>query len=147
MDKWLEHSPAYKLWAGVFILPMNVKRITTPHGEIRMTPVRGHYMHKGINLVNAPKSVFWASQTGTVIIKDRYIIGRNTVVIDHGLGVFTKYCHLDSFADIEVGDLMKKGSPLGRVGMTGYASGYHLHWELLIHNVAVDPLEWTTSVY
>ncbi len=147
IEKWLEKSPNKKLWAGPFLMPMEVKRITTPHGEIRMTPARGRYMHKGIDLVNMPKSVVWASQTGMVIIKDRFMVGGNTVVIDHGLGVFTKYCHLDSFTDIEVGDVIKKGNPIGRVGMTGYASGYHLHWELLVNNIAIDPTEWTTTIY
>jgi murein DD-endopeptidase MepM/ murein hydrolase activator NlpD len=71
----------------------------------------------------------------------------NTVVLDHGLGVFTLYCHLEDFTDIEVGDSVKKGNPIGRLGMTGYASGYHLHWELRINNISVDPFEWTTSIY
>lgn len=147
MEKWLDKSSKQKQWSGPFLMPIEVKRITTPHGEIRMTPARGRYMHKGIDLVNMPKSVIWASQTGTVIIKDRFNISGNCVVIDHGLGVFTKYCHLDSFADIEVGDVVKKGNPIGRVGMTGYSSGYHLHWELLVNNVAVDPIEWTETIY
>lgn len=147
MEKWLEQSPTHKLWAGPFLLPIDPSRMTTPHGEIRMTPTRGRYMHKGVDLANMPKSVVWASQTGTVIIKDRYTIAGNCVVLDHGLGVFTKYCHLDSFADIEVGDVVKKGNPIGRVGMTGYANGYHLHWELLVSNTPVDPIEWTSSVY
>lgn len=146
LEKWLGNSPKRKLWSGTFILPMEVKRITTPHGEIRMTPARGRYLHKGIDLVNAPKSVVWASQIGTIIIKERYLMSGNTVVIDHGLGVFTKYYHLDSFADIEVGDVVKKGNPIGRVGMTGYASGYHLHWELTVQNISVDPLDWTTHI-
>ncbi len=147
MDKWLGNTPTKKLWTGPFILPMEVKRITTPHGEIRMTPARGRYMHKGVDLANMPRNVVWAAQTGTVIIKDRYAMSGNCVVIDHGLGVFTKYCHLDSFADVEVGDVVKKGNPIGRVGMTGYSNGYHLHWELLVNNMAVDPIEWTTDVY
>lgn len=147
IEKWLEHSPTQKLWTGPFLLPMEVKRITTPHGEIRMTPARGRYLHSGIDLVNMPKSVVWASQTGKVIIKERYTVPGNTVVLDHGMGVFTKYCHLDSFADIEVGDVVKKGNPIGRVGMTGYASGYHLHWEIVVNTISVDPLEWTQNVY
>ncbi len=147
VEKWGAQSPKHKLWNGPFEMPILVRRQTTPFGEIRTTPERGRYLHKGLDLINMPKSVVWASQNGKVIIKDRYLLTGNTVVIDHGLGVTTLYAHLDTFADIEVGDMLKKGNPVGTIGMTGYAAGYHLHWELRINNIAVDPYEWTTRVY
>lgn len=146
LEKWLEHSPRHKLWSGHFMIPTVVKRISTPFGEIRTTHERGRYLHKGVDLINTPKSVVWASQSGKVIIKDRYAISGNTVVLDHGLGVFTLYAHLDCFGDFEVGDALKKGNPVGSIGMTGYASGYHLHWELRVNNIPVDPFEWTTRI-
>lgn len=147
LTRWLEQSAKDKMWHGPFELPINVKRMTTPFGEIRMTPELGRYMHRGVDLIDNPKAVVWASQNGKVIIKDRFLISGNTVVLDHGCGVFTLYFHLDSFADVNVGDLVKKGNPIGKLGMTGYANGYHLHWELRVKNVSVDPLEWTKSVY
>lgn len=147
LSRWLEQSPKEKLWVGRFELPINSKRMTTPFGEIRMTSELGRYMHRGVDLIDYPKSVVWASQRGKVIIKDRFAISGNTVVLDHGFGIFTLYFHLDSFADIQVGDFVKKGNPIGRLGMTGYANGYHLHWELRVNNVAVDPLEWTRNIY
>ena len=67
----------------------------------------------------------------------------NTVVLEHGMGVHSHYYHLNDFAEIEVGDVIGKGVKIGRMGKTGYATGYHLHWEVRIDNVAVDPLEWT----
>lgn len=147
LSRWLEQSPKEKMWMGRFELPINVKRISTPFGEIRMTSELGRYMHRGVDLIDNPKSVVWASQRGKVIIKDRFVISGNTIVLDHGFGIFTLYFHLDSFADIQVGDMVKKGNPIGRLGMTGYANGYHLHWELRVNNVAVEPLEWTKSIY
>jgi murein DD-endopeptidase MepM/ murein hydrolase activator NlpD len=147
LEKWLEKSPRKKLWSGPFEVPTVVRRITTPFGEIRITPERGRYHHRAIDIANTPRSVVWASQNGRVIIKDRYLMSGNTVVIDHGLGVFTKYYHLDDFSDVEVGDTVRKGAPLGKLGMTGYANGYHLHWELSINGVSIDPLEWTKSVF
>ena len=86
----------------------------------------------------------WASQDGVVVIKDRYVHAGNAIVLDHGCGVVTIYFHLDSFADINVGDTVKKGKPVGTLGMTGYATGYHLHWELRVNNIAVEPMQWTT---
>lgn len=147
LAKWLKDSPKKKLWSGNFELPIEVKKITTPFGEIRTTAQKGRYIHKAIDVFNLPRSVVWASQSGKVIIKDRYLMSGNTIVLDHGLGVFTLYFHLDSFANIEVGDLVKKGSPVGTIGKTGYASGYHLHWELRVNNVAVDPLQWTKKTF
>ncbi len=146
ISRWALESPKKKLWTGLFELPVNVKKITTPHGEIRATPERGRYLHKGIDLINTPKCVVWASQDGKVIIKDRYHITGNTVVIDHGLGVMSLYAHLEEYADIEVGDSIKKGNPVGKMGKTGYATGYHLHWEIIVNSVSVDPLEWTTRI-
>lgn len=147
IEKWLIDSPKKKLWNGAFELPILVRKQTTPFGEIRTTPERGRYLHKGVDLINMPKSVIWASQNGKIIIKDRYLLTGNTIVIDHGLGVTTLYAHLDSFADVEVGDFVKKGNPIGKLGMSGYAAGYHLHWELRVNNIGVDPIQWTTTVY
>lgn len=147
ITRWAKESPNQKMWQGPFVMPMQVKRMTTPFGEVRVTPEKGRYLHKGLDLANMPRSIVWAAQDGKVIIKDRFAMTGYTVVIDHGLGITTEYAHLDSFADIEVGQMIKKGSPLGKVGMTGYANGYHLHWELQINGTAVDPLEWTDKVY
>lgn len=147
LEKWLEESPRKKLWAGPFEYPIHVQRMTTPFGEIRMTSERGRYMHKGVDLINRPRSVVWAAQDGKIIMKDRFFLTGNTVVIDHGVGIFTLYAHLEEFADIDIGNSIKKGSPVGKLGMTGYATGYHLHWELRVNNVPVDPVEWTSKVF
>lgn len=147
LDQWVAQSPNKKMWTGPFDYPIEVQRMTTPFGEIRMTPERGRHMHKGIDLINRPKCVVWAAQHGKVIIKDRFFLTGNTIVIDHGVGIFTLYAHLDEYADINVGDFIKKGCPVGKLGMTGYATGYHLHWELRVHNVPVDPIEWTSTVF
>jgi murein DD-endopeptidase MepM/ murein hydrolase activator NlpD len=147
LGQWLAQSPKEKLWTGSFENPMQISRIVTPYGEIRATAEKGRYLHKAVDLVNMPRSVVWASQKGKVIIKERYHLSGNTVVLDHGLGIFTLYYHLEDFAHIEVGDVVNKGAPLGKVGKTGYASGYHLHWELRVNNVAVDPLQWTEKTF
>lgn len=147
LERWAKESPRKKLWAGPFELPIDVQKQTTPFGEVRMTAERGRYLHKGLDLLNRPKCIVWASQHGKVIIKDRYLMTGNTVVIDHGLGVFSLYAHLEDFADIQVGEMIRKGNPVGRLGMTGYASGYHLHWEIRVNNIPVDPFEWTNKVY
>ena len=147
LEKWLEDSPNKKLWSGNFELPIDLKRVSTPFGEIRVTSEKGRYLHKAVDILNFPKSVVWASQAGRIIIKDRFLLTGNTVVVDHGVGVITMYCHLEDFSQVEVGDFVKKGNPVGRLGMTGYANGYHLHWELRVNNVAVDPFQWTSKTF
>lgn len=144
MKRVSQASQPQKLWKGAFYVPCDMKGISTEFGTSRISQERGHYSHNAVDLTAAPKSVVWAAHDGRVVIKDRYAHSGNTVVLDHGFGVLTMYFHLDSFADINVGDSVAKGKPVGTLGMTGYASGYHLHWELRIRNVPVDPMQWTT---
>ncbi len=145
-----KESPSVKMWNGIFYTPVEIsdpKQITTEFGMIRATQEKGLYMHKAIDVYNTPKSVIWAPQDGKVVLMSRYAHSGNTLVIDHGCGILSMYYHLDSFANLNVGDKIKKGNPLGTLGNTGYATGYHLHWELRNNNVAVDPLEWTKQSF
>ena len=136
-------SPSKKLWKGMFIVPAAHSGFSCSFGEIRTTQEKGRYTHDGLDVLALPKSVVWATQDGKVVLKDRYEYSGNTVIVDHGLGVFSLFFHMDNFADINEGDMVKKGNPIGTVGKTGYATGYHLHWEMRIGNIPVDPLQWT----
>jgi murein DD-endopeptidase MepM/ murein hydrolase activator NlpD len=143
LEKLAVASPDEKLWNGQFDIPLVMKGITTDFGVIRTSQERGRRVHKALDLISDPKSVVWASANGIVVLKDRFTHSGNTVVIDHGFGVLSMYYHLHDFADLTVGQRVKKGAPLGRMGMTGYASGEHLHWEIRVKNIAVDPMQWT----
>jgi len=104
-------------------------------------------MHRALDVINTPKSVIWSTQDGVVVLKDRFELSGNTVVVDHGCGVLSLFYHLDDFADIEVGQKIAKGNPVGTLGKTGYASGYHLHWETRVNNIPVDPMQWTKETF
>jgi len=104
-------------------------------------------VHKALDLINKPKSVVWASQDGVIALKERFEAGGNTIVIDHGWGVLSMYYHLDSFGNVNVGDKIAQGNPLGTIGMTGYATGYHLHWEMRVNGMPVDPMQWTQQTF
>lgn len=145
--KCAENSPKEKLWKGAFCTPIEVQRVSTEYGTVRTTQYKGMYAHKAIDILNLPKSVVWAPQNGKIVVKDRFVDTGNTVIIDHGLGVVTMLCHLDSFAELEEGQMVNKGNPVGTIGKTGYASGYHLHWELRVNNVQVDPMQWTQPIF
>lgn len=142
LEKLAQQSPQKKMWQGVFYPPIDIVSISTEYGTVRTTQERGRYAHKAVDVLNMPKSVVWATQDGVVVLKDRYAYSGNTIVIDHGYGILSLFFHLDSFADITVGDLIKRGNPIGTLGKTGYASGYHLHWEMRINNIPVDPMQW-----
>lgn len=147
IQRLTQNSPKEKLWKGTFCTPIEIQRISTEFGAIRTTQHKGRYAHKALDILNLPRSVVWASQDGTVVLKDRFAMSGNTVIIDHGLGVLSMYFHLDDFAKIEVGQKIAKGNPVGTLGKTGYASGYHLHWEMRVNNVAVDPMQWTKPIF
>jgi len=135
-------SPQRKLWQGAFYAPVDIKGISTEFGTIRTTQERGKYPHNAVDVLSTPRGVVWATQDGVVVLKNRYAHSGNTIAIDHGCGILSLFFHLDSFANITVGDKIKKGNPVGTLGMTGYASGYHLHWEMRINNIPVDPMQW-----
>ncbi|MGZ6255205.1 MAG: M23 family metallopeptidase [Candidatus Chromulinivorax sp.] len=144
MEELTLHSVQEKLWQGVFEVPLAMTAIMTDFGVQRMAQERGFYVHKALDIVSAaPKSVVWACQSGIVVLKDRYVHAGNTIVIDHGYGILSMYFHLDTFADIKIGQKIRKGNPIGTMGKTGYAGGYHLHWEMRVGNVAIDPMQWT----
>lgn len=142
-----KQSPKEKLWKGAFCTPIEIQRVTCEYGTIRTTQHKGRYAHKALDVINLPKSVVWAPQEGVVVLKDRFAPSGNTVVVDHGLGILSLFYHLDSFADIEVGQKVMQGNPIGTIGKTGFATGYHLHWEMRINNVPVDPMQWIKMAF
>jgi len=86
-----------------------------------------------------------AAANGVEVLAEPLQVRGNAVVIDHGAGVLTGYFHLDSIA-VEKGQAVKAGEALGTMGATGLVTGSHLHWELHVGGVAVDPADWTEMV-
>jgi murein DD-endopeptidase MepM/ murein hydrolase activator NlpD len=82
-----------------------------------------------------------AANSGTVAFVGDLGIYGNTVIIDHGLGLFTLYGHLSSI-DVKVGDQLKQRQLIGKTGETGLAAGDHLHFGVYLHGLAVLPVEW-----
>lgn len=142
LETLAKNSPKEKLWQGTFYPPIEIQAVSTDFGTVRTTQEKGRYVHKAVDVLNAPKSVVWAPQDGVVVVKNRYMHSGNTVVLDHGYGILSLFFHLDDFADITPGKKVKRGNPIGTLGKTGYASGYHLHWEMRINNIQIDPLQW-----
>ncbi len=94
--------------------------------------------HTGLDIA-APTGtpVVAPSPASVALVADRFITG-NTVVLDHGSGMLSMYCHL-SDTDVAVGDTLKTGGKLGEVGATGRVTGPHLHWSIWLNGTWVEP--------
>ena len=82
-----------------------------------------------------------ASNSGTVVYADYLGIYGNTVIIDHGLGLFSLYGHLSSLA-VEAGQNVSRRETLGQTGQTGLAGGDHLHFSMVLQGMQINPIEW-----
>ncbi len=97
--------------------------------------------HLGEDLASLMNSPVYAGNNGVVVYAEPLGIYGNTVILDHGMGVFSSYSHMSQI-DVKVGDKLEKGAVLGRTGTTGLAAGDHLHFAINLQGEFVDPLEW-----
>jgi murein DD-endopeptidase MepM/ murein hydrolase activator NlpD len=131
-----------RLWSGAFILP-STGPISSPYGIGRSyngAPVSS--FHHGTDFQADEGAPVVASNAGRVAYAAALPIRGNSVIIDHGGGVFTGYHHLVSIT-VTDGQEVAQGDLVGYVGATGLATGPHLHWELIVRGIAVDPVLWT----
>ena len=137
-------SASKPLWQGVFRQQPNTKVFANFPEErtyIADERVVDTQWHLGIDLASNRQSPVEAANAGRVVFTGPNGIYGNTVILDHGLGLFTLYAHLSEIA-VQVGQTVNPGQPLGRTGETGLAGGDHLHFATLVHGVYVTPLEW-----
>jgi len=127
------------LWMGdgAFMLPSEGESVPN-FGERRIFNGEPRGAHGGIDISSPFGTPVVASNSGKVVLaSDLYFAGK-TVIIDHGLGIFTLYCHFSRFR-VRRGDLVQKGSIVGEIGATGRVTGPHLHWAVKIQGNRVDP--------
>lgn len=128
---------------SLFITPLRGQfRHTSPYGSRRTygnDPTLS--AHAGEDYSAPPGTPVYAPAAGQVVLAEALFVRGNAVVVDHGNGVFTGYWHLSELG-VKPGDAVKTGQLIGKVGSTGLSTGAHLHWELRIAGMAVDPLQW-----
>ncbi|MGD8517615.1 MAG: LysM peptidoglycan-binding domain-containing M23 family metallopeptidase [Anaerolineae bacterium] len=137
-----------QLWDGIFGLPLaGDLRTTAPFGQRRSYnggPVSSY--HSGQDLGADTGTPVYAPMTGTVVLAEPLKVRGQVVILDHGLGVFTGFWHLSQI-DVTEGQRVGKGEVVGLVGNTGLSTGPHLHWEMRVAGVPVDPFQWTRQEF
>ncbi|MBI5286286.1 MAG: M23 family metallopeptidase [Deltaproteobacteria bacterium] len=137
-------SASELLWKGGFLQLKNAKveaNFADFRAYIYNDRVIDKQYHLGYDLAVTKRYPITASNNGKVIFAGNLGIYGNTVIIDHGFGIFTLYGHMSSI-DVKQGDRVKKGAIIGRTGETGLAGGDHLHFGVFIHGLPVIPVEW-----
>ncbi len=155
-----------KYWDGVFLSPDTDYSLEIPNYEAKkeitaLFGARRTYnddpnvtFHTGVDFGGGVGLPIVATAAGKVVFAGPLDVRGNATFIDHGLGVFSGYFH-QSEIFVLAGDMVQKGQQIGKVGNTGrvdraneYAgAGAHLHWEIWVNGVQVDPFNWINSEY
>lgn len=130
--------PTKRKWRGSFVWPRKDK-ICSTFGAKRMFNNRLKSRHFGVDIDGKTGDPVRAIGAGRVVmVSDRYYAG-GTVVIDHGLRLFSLYFHLSEYS-VETGEMVQKGQLIGKVGRSGRVTGPHLHLGIRVEGLSFDPL-------
>lgn len=138
-----------KYYSGVFIEPVDAPICyKSVFGSRRSYNNSSYtYFHTGLDYgVCAPSLNIYAAETGKVVFSGPLTVRGNATFIDHGRGIFSGYFH-QSDLKVSVGDMVEKGQIIGLIGNTGRVTGPHLHFEIWVNGVQVDPYQWLNNVY
>lgn len=124
-------------WEGRFISPLNTE-VSTEFGVKRIMNKKKTSIHRGTDFRGKAGTPVQAVNSGTVVLSRDLFYGGNTLVIDHGMGLYSVYMHLSKFNAAE-GERVEKGRVVGFVGSSGRATGPHLHMSVKLNGVSVDP--------
>jgi murein DD-endopeptidase MepM/ murein hydrolase activator NlpD len=127
-----------RLWDGRFDAPVP----GTPNssfGRLTVTNGKPAGRHQGADFRAAMGTPVRAPNAGRIVLAQNLYFAGNTVIIDHGLGVFSLLAHLSQI-DVEAGATVGRGDVVGMSGATGRVTGPHLHWAIRFGEMTVDPL-------
>ncbi len=128
------------LWDGGFRLPLDNAKASGSFGKRRILNDQPRSPHSGEDFSVPAGTSVRSPQRGRVVLASDLFFTGNTIVVDHGLGLYTFYAHLQTMT-VETGAIVAAGELLGRVGSTGRVTGPHLHWAARLNNTRVDPLD------
>ena len=127
-------------WRQSFLWPVT-GRISTLFGSQRIYAGEPGSYHSGVDVARPVGTVVLAPADGVVILATPrpFTLEGNLLMVDHGMGLNSAFMHL-SRIDVKVGEHIRRGQPIARTGMTGRATGPHLHWGMKWHDSRIDPL-------
>lgn len=137
-----------KYWTGVWTCPgYDPTWITSTFGNRRSYNGGPYsYFHSGIDYGGGTGLEIKAPAAGVVVFAEPLTVRGNATIIDHGWGVYSGFWHQSEFR-VKVGDRIEAGQVIGLVGGTGRVTGPHLHWEVLVNGVHVDPYTWLNKTF
>ncbi len=144
-----------RYWSGMFQSPAVYQYYNSLFGTRRTyndNPIQT--FHGGVDFGGGITLPIYAPADGKVVLARSLTVRGYSVFIDHGWGVYSGFFHQNSLK-VKVGDYVTKGQVIGEVGNTGrvngsgdyYGAGAHLHWEVWVNGVQVDPLQWLNNEY
>ena len=141
-----------KYWTDLFKNPsVFTDCFTSRFGDRRTyigtgTTEKFYSFHSGLDFCGGSGLAISAAADGVVIFTGLLTVHGNTTIIDHGWGVYSEYCH-QSEIDVQVGQQVKAGDKIGNVGATGRVTGAHLHFEIWVNGIEVQPMDWLENKY
>lgn len=129
-------SPERPFFYDSFELPIKSK-VTSIYGSKRVFNKKKQTQHLGTDYRAAVGEPIKAANRGKVVLSREFFYTGNTIVIDHGLGIFTTYGHLSQRL-VEEGEIVPIGAIIGKAGSTGRSTGPHLHWGVTVNGLAVE---------
>jgi murein DD-endopeptidase MepM/ murein hydrolase activator NlpD len=134
-----------RMWDGFFIAPVpDYLKNCYPSTFGKRRSYNGSaylYFHTGLDFCGSQGVEIYAPAPGRVVFTGVLVVRGNATIIDHGWGVYSAYAH-QSEIQVEIGDWVETGQVIGLIGSTGRVTGPHLHWEVIVGGVQVDPLDW-----
>jgi murein DD-endopeptidase MepM/ murein hydrolase activator NlpD len=139
-----------KMWYGLFVSPVSPELSgcwTSFFGNRRAYNGSAYdYFHSGLDFCGRVGTELFAPAAGKVVFTDSLIVRGDVVVIDHGWGIYSAYDHLSDIL-VEPGEYVQPGQTIGLGGETGRTTGPHLHWEVWVGGIQVDPIDWLEQTY
>jgi peptidase M23-like protein len=129
-----------RLWQGPFRIPLDGAATGGNFGKRRILNGQPGSPHGGVDFPAPAGTPVYSAQHGRVVLAEPLYFSGNTVVVDHGLGLYTFYAHFESIA-VQAGDMVDTGALLGHVGATGRVTGPHLHWGVTLNRARANPLD------